>query len=459
MIRPVLVAAVLLGMLAIVPVRAQQGVFQIESASKQFVILGPPGPPTPLLSPMGGPSKDRLIRLDPSLVAISAERIKSVLLNTLGQQDRWAGGTRSLVAPGRVYLRLSPMLPLGGQIAVVRNRVPQGWTYSAQLPLEMDRDRFITLIAQTLLVDLCNPGHQEAALDLPSWLSEGLIAHLKAAASEELVLEGSTSVNQPRLGSDSIRPLRDLFQQRPPLSFEELSWPSTVPADRAGLFIPSAHLFVFELLRAEGGRDSLRRMIGDLGRFRNWQFAFYESFQRRFKQPVDVEKWWAVQVAAITGRNPVQLLTPAQSLSRLEEILRVPVNIRQDSNSVPQAAHVSLRTVVADWDYSRESAALSRMQDDLASLRFRAAPQLVRLIEGYRAGIEQYLREREPRMLHDSRQRVAVSTPALKKAMLRRLDELEAGRAEARRVLYADFADSEAQRRSAMTNALNTVRR
>jgi hypothetical protein len=42
--------------------------------------------------------------------------------------------------------------------------------------------------------------------------------------------------------------------------------------------------------------------------------------------------------------------------------------------------------------------------------------------------------------------------------MLRRLDELEGDLAEARRVLYSDFANTEAQRRSAMTNALNTVR-
>ena len=436
----------------------QPGMFQIESSSKQFVVLGPPGVSTPMMSPIGQPSKD-LIRLDPSLVAISSERVKAALLKALGQQDRWggfAGAGFSVVAPGRVYLRLSPQQ--GDQIAVVRNRVPQGWNYSIQLPLQMDRNRFITLIAQVLLVDLCNPGRNESALDLPSWLTEGLIAHLKSSASEELVLEASTSVNLPRTGTDSIRPLRELFQKRSPLSFEELSWPSSVSAERGGLFVPSSELFVYELLRMDGGRDALRRMIGDIGRFRNWQFAFFESFQRRFKQPADVEKWWAVQVAAVTGRNPVQLLTPAQSLSRLEEVLSVPVVIQQTSNSLPQAAHVTLRQVVTDWDFNRENPALRRMHDDLAGLRYRAAPELIRLIENYRAGIEQYLQEREPRMLYDARQRTPLSTAALNKAMLRRLDELEADRAEARRVLYSSFANSEAERRSAMTNALNTAR-
>ena len=143
---------------------------------------------------------------------------------------------------------------------------------------------------------------------------------------------------------------------------------------------------VFERLRfarqhTDTTGDALRRMIGDIGRFRNWQFAFFESFQRRFKQPADVEKWWAVQVAAVTGRNPVQLLTPAQSLSRLEEVLSVPVVIQQTSNSLPRAAHVTLRQVVTDWDFNRENPALRRMHDDLAGLRYRAAPELIRLIE------------------------------------------------------------------------------
>lgn len=455
-IRSRLVGAFVLGFALVAS--AQQGNFQIESSSKQFIVIGPPGANTPMLSPISGPSKD-VIKLDPSLVAISSERIKSALLKALDQRDRWggvAGSGISVVAPGRVYLRISAQQ--GDHIAVVRNRVPQGWNYSVQLPLEMDRNRFITLIAQVLLVDLCNPGRNESALDLPSWLTEGLIAHIKASSSEELVLESSTSVNLPRSGTDSIKPLRELFQKRSPLTFDELSWPSGVSGERAGLFLPSAQLFVFELISMPGGRDSLRRMIGNLGRFRNWQFAFYESFQRQFKQPVDVEKWWSVQVAAVTGRNPVQMLTPSQSLSKLEEVLSVPVVIQQTSNSVPQAAHISLRQVVTDWEFSRENVALRRMVDDLAGLRFRAAPQLVRLIENYRVGIEQYLQEREPRMIYDARQRAPVSTPALKKAMLKRLDELDSDRAEARRVLYADFANAEAERRSAMTNALNAVR-
>lgn len=436
----------------------QSEVFQIESASKQFIVIGPPGISTPMMAPLGRPSKD-LIRLDPSLVAISSERVKAALLKALGQRDRWGGfpgAGISVVEPGRIYLRVSPQQ--GDQIAVVRSRVPQGWSYSIQLPLQMDRNRFITLITQVLLVDLCNPGRNESALDLPPWLTEGLTAHIKSSASEELVLEGSTSVNQPRIGTDSIRPLRELFQHRSPLSFEELSWPSGVSNERAGLFVPSSELFVYELLRAEGGRDALRQMINDLGRFRNWQFAFFQSFQRRFKQPVDVEKWWAVQIAAVMGRNPAQVLTPAQSLSRLEEIISVPVAIQQTSNSLAQAAHVTLRQVVTDWEFNRENPALRRMHDDLAGLRYRSAPEQIRLIENYRAGIQQYLEEREPRMRYDARQKAPLSTAALKKAMLRRLDELDVDRAEARRVLYSSFANSEAERRSAMTNALNAVR-
>ena len=88
------------------------------------------------------------------------------------------------------------------------------------------------------------------------------------------------------------------------MTFEELSWPTAANSTGAAgeFYGDSAQLFVDELLSLPDGRACLRAMVAELPRY-NWQFAFLHAFGAYFQRPLDVEKWWALQVVQFTGHD------------------------------------------------------------------------------------------------------------------------------------------------------------
>jgi len=49
------------------------------------------------------------------------------------------------------------------------------------------------------------------------------------------------------------------------------------------------------------------RVVSDpwlkFAQYYNWQFAFLQAFSATFQQPLDVEKWWSLQLLHFTGRG------------------------------------------------------------------------------------------------------------------------------------------------------------
>jgi hypothetical protein len=428
-----------------------------ESKTRQFIVFGPAGSSTLLNQPMRTQAKD-LLRLDRFTTAVSAERVKSALLKELGIKDRFArlAAPRPL-EPGRITIVLSGLNR--EPIQVGRLPVPGGWTYRLDLPLQMTAHNFNSVLVQVLLVDLTNPD-DATAIDLPLWLSAGLMAHLEETATEPLFLEPGLSAriesHGQTLESRATKQFRTVFQTRSALSFDELSWPRTVADDEAGLFTPSAQFFVYQLLQFEDGRECLRAMIEKLSRYRNWQFAFYEAFSGHFKEPKDVEKWWAVQLAALSGLDPSQQWPVALSLSRIEETLRVPVQIQASRTELPESSAVTLQTVVSQWDYSREQLVLRRVAHDLGGLRHRVALETVDLVDAYRDAISRYLDSRDPvQQLNRNKNGTVSNALYEQRSFRRRLDELDARRAALHQSSVSDLALQEAERRVATTNALH----
>jgi hypothetical protein len=433
------------------PAASTPGEVMIQSRSRQFLIRGPQAAGTRLNQPMRTRSNER-IRLDPALVAVSAERVKEAVFVELGIRDQLQPKSipRSL-EPGRIAIHLSRRHP--EPVRVSRVSVPGGWTYRLELPLEMTSDAFIGALVQVLLVDLANAGNQNP-VDVPAWLTEGFLAHLRETTFNPLMLEGSFHSRQDKIGVDSTARLKELFRARPALSCEELSWPGHLSADQQGLFTPSAHLFVNELMRLDNGQAGLRRMLERLSDFHNWQFAFFDAFSAHFKAPKDVEKWWAVQLAALTGRNP-RLLWPAiESISRLDEILRIPVQIQASSGHLPEAGVITLQKAVADWELTREQFVLGKVSGDLMSLRFHSAPEVIQLVESYRSAIVDYLNQRNP-LAQTGKTGTQANARALEKIFLQRLNQLDKERDVLRHTVNLDFARHEAERRGAISNALN----
>lgn len=428
----------------------------VESQTRQFTVRGPAGAATPLNRPMRTQSRD-LLTLDPSATAVSAERVKQALLEELGLRDRFSrlAAVRGL-EPGRIVLNLSPRqrLPL-----VSRTPVHGGWTYQVDLPVQMTAHAFNEVLVQVLLVDLTAPDGA-AAVDLPLWLSAGLVAHLEESAVQPLFLDAGLESRMESRGESleqrNTKRFRTVFQSRTALSFEELSWPENVGSDEAGLFKPSAQFFVYALLRLPNGRDCLRTMVQRLARYRNWQFAFHEAFAAHFKEPKDVEKWWAVQLAAVTGRDLDKLWTDTLSLTRLEEALRVPVQIQFTGNRPPETSAVTLQNAVTRWNFTQEQIVLQRVARDLDSLRLRVAPDVVDLVDGYRLAIANYRSARDPqRDIYRGKSGAATSALYEQRAFQRRLDELDAQRQQIRQKFLSDLGLHEAERRVAVTNALS----
>jgi hypothetical protein len=429
----------------------------VESQSRQFIVHGPAGAGTPLNQAMRTQSKD-LLRLDPSATAVTADRVKDALLIELGVRDRFERKTIAPqpLEPGRITLHLSPLNR--EPVQVMRTPVTGGWTYRLELPLEMTAHSFNSALVQVLLVDLANPP-DSTAVDLPLWLSAGLLAHLEESTTRPLFfdtgLQARVESRGETLTARVTRRFRTVFQTRSALSFDELSWPGTVANDEAGLFTPSAQFFVYQLLQLDDGRDCLRSMVEKLSRYHNWQFAFYDAFSAHFKEPKEVEKWWAVQLAALTGRDASKLWTLSRSLDRLQEVLRVPVQIQASKTQLPESSAISLQTAVASWDYSREMLLLGRVVRDLEILRQRVAPEAVELVDAYRGAINHYRDQRDP-LQRTSRNKSGTPSSVVfeQKSFEQRLDQIDSARAKLLRSSVEDLALHEAERRVATTNAL-----
>jgi hypothetical protein len=205
-------------------------------------------------------------------------------------------------------------------------------------------------------------------------------------------LSVSRSVTTAR-GLDPLADTRRILRNYPALTFEQLSWPTGAQLSGAddSVYRASAQLFVNELLGLKNGRAHLRAMLENLPDCYNWQTAFQSAFRENFPRPLDVEKWWALQVVGFAARDPGPMWTPAASRDRLDEILSVPVEMRMASNALPAHANISLQAVIRNWDPPQRDAILQTKVRDLELAQLRMAAPLVGLTDGYHRALADFL--------------------------------------------------------------------
>ena len=194
-------------------------------------------------------------------------------------------------------------------------------------------------------------------------------------------------------GLDPLAGTRRLLQNEPALTFEQLCWPTggQLSGSDGGVYRACAQLLVNELLELKNGRAHLRAMLEMLPDCHNWQMAFQIAFRENFPRPLDVEKWWAVQVVSFVARDPGPCWTPAVSRDKLDEILSVPVEMRAASNALPAHAYISLQAVIRNFDRERQVAILQPKLRDLELAQLRMAAPLAALTDDYRRAIANYL--------------------------------------------------------------------
>ncbi len=403
----------------------------VQSASGQFVATSPsqfsPLVPWPRVA-----TNNNLVRLDPALLSVSAERIKDSLRRKLGiaPNEPWQG---------KIFLVLHPAQSLDEDVTIVSQPFLNGWNYQVQLPDVLSQTRFLRTMTGVLLLELANRNATGArAAEIPGWLTDGLSQQLSDAGSPEIILSTPgrlvDGLPQNRMittqrGVDLLADARRVLRDHAALTFDQLSWPADaqLAGGDDGVYRASAQLFVSELLRLKNGPAHLRAMLAALPGCYNWQTAFQSAFRENFPRPLDVEKWWALQVVSFVAHSSGLRWTPAVSREKLDEILSVPVEVWTASNTLPARTEVSLQAVIRNFEPARQVAILQIKLRDLELAQLRMAAPLAALTDEYRRAIAGYLgQNREVRQPAWSKHPVPQKTGA--RATLKKLDALDAQR-------------------------------
>ena len=375
---------------------ASSDLISARSHSGQFVVYAGRAS-VPLPPVFGLATNQNFVRLEPTLAAVSCERIKQALTREIGATAPWHDA---------VYVVLYPARAPGDPITITSERFKGGWQYRVDLPDMVERPRYVRAIVQVILREVANRAAETRSAEIPLWLAEGLSQLLLSSSEAEIILSPPRASANGLHYSATVRNARKqgVLEQvqkklrgRPPLTFENLSWPAEdeLSGDTGDLYSGSAQLFVGELLRLPDGRACLRTMLAELPRHYNWQFAFLRAFHASFERLLDVEKWWDLSVVKATGHDLAKPWTPEESWQKLNQAIHFPVQLRGGANEQPLLPDVSLQTVIRGWDPARQAQAFDSALRGLGLLRLRIAPEFAGLAQDYRQALETYQRQRD----------------------------------------------------------------
>lgn len=341
-----------------------------------------------------------LLELEPPSLAVIAERIKVELLRELGAADKWQG---------KIFVTVRRSEETDPEVYILSERFNSGWQYRVELPQQIEPAMLARVLVRALLLELANRSAGERSAEIPLWLSEGFTAHLLASPEASLNLQPEQPLREKRFNSlaaavttrDRVKPdqlalVRARLHAAPPLPYVDLGMPSDdqLHGEAWETYRGCAHLFVMELLKLKDGRAAMREMLSALPGYLNWQFAFYRGFDAHFRSPLEVEKWWSVTLLNFTGRDQHLKWSAEASLQRLDEILLAPVAVRAAANTLPEHAEVKLQVLFTKMKYPQQKEALQRTINQLRGLEWNVPPDMLKLVDDYRATLETYLVKR-----------------------------------------------------------------
>ncbi|MBW8864254.1 MAG: hypothetical protein JF609_04900 [Verrucomicrobia bacterium] len=250
----------------------------VYGVSGQFVVTAIPQA-SPLQNRADLASDENLVRLEPALLAVSAERFKSVLWSQLGFKSgsQWSG---------KIFLTIRPARTIDDGVDININLLADTWNYRVELPDIVNRTRYARALAGTLLLEIANRDNHNAShsAELPPWLTDGLARQVLGLDPAKIVLSSpskkmdglpQTRINSKETGLDPLAGARRTLQESPALTFDQLSWPTDAQmnGEDGGVYFASAQLFVSNLLGLEHGADKMRAMLAQLPGHLNWQTA------------------------------------------------------------------------------------------------------------------------------------------------------------------------------------------
>ena len=402
-----------------------------QSHSGQFSIVGRPSPSV-LPETLAHGVATNWVRLQPTLLAMTCERVKDALLLRLGAHDDWKG---------KVRIALRPIRRVDDPVRVTQTHYSDGWVYRVEMPDAMAPDRLLRTIVQLLVVEWANRHTSQTLADLPPWLAEGLSQNLLNDPALDLFLVPPvTKQNNLLMRETSLRkrrgaPLaaaRVYFASHEPLDFEDLCWPppTDAPGADASGFRYSAEFFVTELLRLRGGGPCLATMLDTLGNYRNWQTAFLHAFAPNFTRTLDVDKWWSLQVAHFLQRGDSLTWRPSESLRQLDAVLTLTFTT-EATNAAPKRTQRSLAAYLKEAAPAEQEEVLRPRIRQLQGLANRVNPALTPLTKDYLKLLEAHARELERGLRGSPSQRLnRYAFNQVTRKVVARLEALDAQRAK-----------------------------
>ncbi|HEV2693596.1 MAG TPA: hypothetical protein VG347_11935 [Verrucomicrobiae bacterium] len=421
----------------------------VRSVSGQFSVSAVPGL-SPLLHRADLAADTNLVRLEPALLAISAERFKFALWSRLGIRlgSPWSG---------KIFFAITPAQTPNDEVNIEIIPSPEGWSYRVQLPDIVTQTRYARALTGVLLLELANRGNHDAthSAELPPWLTDGLARQILGSEAAKIVLSSPSKktdgtfvslaeplkktgglslsrVDDKQRGFDPLADSRRTLQDFPALTYDDLCWPTgaQMNGNDGGAYLASAQLFVDSLLGLENGPEKMCALLQQLPGCQNWQTAFYSAFHQQFKRPLDVEKWWSLRVIRFASREPGPRWNNAASRERFADLLAVPVEYREAPDALPEHTVVSLQNAIRNFRSAQLDAILEIKRRDFELAQFRMVRPFAVLADGYRATLTDFLGDgrKNPRRVTTGKN-VATTREGLGvEKTVARLDALDARR-------------------------------
>ena len=346
-------------------------------------------------------SGTNIVRLEPALLAVAAERFKISVWQQLGlpPDAPWSG---------KIFLTLHPARSLDETVTITSDPFLNRWNYRVELPDAIANTRYARALSAVLLLEIANrkAAAGSRGAEIPAWLVDGLAQQVLADDGEMVILSAPAKkigglpvsrLNRAEHDFDPLARTRQVLQNLPVLTFDQLSWPTAAQLNGAdgGAYFASAQLFLHELLAQQNGPARLRALLAELPAHLNWQTAFFDAFREDFKRPLDVEKWWALRVVNFVARAPGPRWTTAVSRERLDSLLSVPVEVRGNSNALPAHAEISLQAAFRNLSPAQRDTVAQTKLRDLMLVELRLAPPFGELADGYRVALAGFLGEQK----------------------------------------------------------------
>ena len=126
----------------------------------------------------------------------------------------------------------------------------------------------------------------------------------------------------------------------------------------------------------------------------NWQTAFLKVYSDIFADMLVVEKWWAVMIVQFTGQNQYQNWTLLEAVEKLENLLKLPAEVKLTDADSPFDAEITLQQALRGWDFEVQKPVFQQKINQLIVARLKMPRQLIPFVNEYGRIIEAYLVQR-----------------------------------------------------------------